>query len=136
MRSNCNINFVFLSVPAHHMSISVLEVTLATFEINLQMVLLHVSPKVAVALHFLIAVKTVQQSLTVSLREFDHAGILGVGVQSHMLCPVISVIENCLAFLTHLRKIGCSWFLFDRVHQRLCNYFGQTCTIYHQGIKS
>ena len=51
-----------------------LEITLVTFEINLQMVLLHVSPKVAIASHFLIAVKTLIQSVTISFRKFDHGG--------------------------------------------------------------
>ena len=74
MQSNHYIFVVSLSVPANHRSISVLEITLVTFEINLQMVLLHVPPKVAVAPYFLTTIRALQQSVTVSLRKFDHVG--------------------------------------------------------------
>ena len=74
MQLNHYIFVVSLSVPANHRSISMLEITLVTFEINLQMVLLHVSPKVAIASHFLIAVKTLIQSVTIPFRKFDHGG--------------------------------------------------------------
>ena len=47
---------VFLPVPANHRGISVLKVALVTFEINLEMVLLHVAPEVAVTSHFLAAI--------------------------------------------------------------------------------
>ena len=72
---------MFLSVPTNHWCIPVLEVALVTLVINFQMVLLHMSPKVAVAPHLLTTVRTLQQSVTVSFRKMDHDGaFLGVGM--------------------------------------------------------
>ena len=97
---------MFLSVSANNRRISVLEITLVTFEINLQMVLLHVSPEVAVTPHFFTTIKTLQQSIAVSVRKFDHDGRLFlVGMLSDVLCPVVSIIENYVAFFTHFREI-------------------------------
>ena len=75
MKSNCQIHFVFLSVPADHRLLPVLEIALVTLEVDLEMVNSNVSPKVAVALHLLTAIETLQQSVAVSFGKFDHGGI-------------------------------------------------------------
>ena len=97
---------MLLSVSANNRRISVLEITLVTFEINLQMVFLHVSSEVAVTPDLFTTIKTLQQSITVPVRKFDHDGrLFWVGMLSDVLCPVVFIIENQVAFFTHFGEI-------------------------------
>lgn len=91
---------------AKHACLLMLKVTFVTFEINLQMMLLNMSLKVAVALHFIITIKTLIQSVIVSVRKFDHCCkrtfLCWLVMQSDVFYQVASAVKNLEAFFTLL----------------------------------